>query len=243
MVKNYAHRGFRSKYPENTLLAFEKSIAANCDGIEFDVHLTKDSEVVIIHDETLEGTTNGKGRIKDHTLAELKILDASYKFNAEVGHQEIPTLKEYFEFVKDQNIISNIELKTGIYEYPGIEEKVHNLIMEYKLEEKVLISSFNHESILRMKEIAPSIKCGLLFDTWLIHPEKYVKNLGIECYHPVGYSMRQEIVDALKNEGIIVNVWVGKEPVDFNALIEMGIDGIITDYPDVIDEILNAKIV
>ncbi len=239
MVKNYAHRGFRSKYPENTLIAFEKAIKANCDGIEFDVHLTKDDEVVIIHDETLEGTTNGSGRIKDHTLAELKTLDASHKFYNEVGRQEIPTLREYFDFVKDQEIISNIELKTGIYEYLGIEEKVNDLIKEYELEHKVLISSFNHESILRMKEIAPSIKCGLLFDTWLIHPEKYVKNLGIDCYHPVGYSMRQDIVDALKAEDIIVNVWVGKEPVDFKALIKMGIDGIITDYPDIIDKILN----
>ncbi len=243
MVKNYAHRGFRSKYPENTLIAFEKAIKANCHGIEFDVHLTKDNEVVIIHDETLEGTTNGKGCIKDYTLAELKTLDASHKFNAKVGHQEIPTLREYFELVRDYDIISNIELKTGIYEYPGIEEIVHNLIVEYKLEDHVLISSFNHESILRMKKIAHNIKYGLLFDTWLIHPEKYVKNLGIECYHPVAYSMRQEIVDALKNEGIIVNVWVGREPVDFKALIEMGIDGIITDYPDVIDEILKAKFV
>ena len=238
MVKNYAHRGFKSKYPENTLIAFQKAIEANCHGIEFDVHLTKDDELVIIHDETLEGTTNGKGRVKDHTLAELKTLDASNKFYELVGLQEIPTLREYFDLVRESNLISNIELKTGVYDYPGIEKKVYDLIKEFKIEDKVIISSFNHESIMRMKKIDSGIRCGALFDTWTIHPEKYVKQLNVECYHPVAYSIRQSIVDDLKKEGITVNVWVGKEPVDFKALIEMGIDGIITDYPDVIDDIL-----
>lgn len=243
MVKNFAHRGFKGRYPENTMIAFEKAIEAGCHGIEFDVHLTKDQEIVIIHDETLEGTTNGSGRVQDHTLKELKALDASHKYYESYGRQEIPTLREYFELVKNTDLISNIELKTGIYEYPGIEEKVFDLMKEFHLEEKVLISSFNHESILRIKEIAPTIKCGLLVDTWLIKPEDYVRDLGIECYHPVAYSMRQDVVDALKKKDIVINVWVGKEPVDYKELIEMGIDGIITDYPDVIANILENKIV
>ncbi len=239
MIKNFAHRGFRSKYPENTLLAFQKAIEANCSGIEFDVHLTKDQEIVIIHDETLEGTTNGKGRVKDHTLRELKHLDASNTFHSQFGFQEIPTLKEYFELVKDLEIISNIELKTGVYDYPGIEEKVYDLIVEFGLQSKVIVSSFNHESIMRMKNVDQKIICGALFDTWTIHPENYVKEIGVECYHPVAYSLRKEIVHDLKSRGIIVNAWLGKEPVNFSELIEMGIDGIITDYPDVIDQLIS----
>ena len=239
VVKNIAHRGFKSRYPENTMIAFEKAVKAGCDGIEFDVHLSKDGEVVIIHDETLEGTTNGKGRVMDYSLKELKMLDASNRFNDQTGAQRIPTLREYFEFVKELDLLSNIELKTGVYEYHGIEEKVFTLIKEFGLETKVLISSFNHESLLRMKKIAPEIPCGMLFDTWMIHPEKYVREVGMEYYHPVAYSLRQNIVEALKKEGIKVNVWVGKEPVDYENIMKLGIDGIITDHPDVIHAILS----
>ncbi|HBT18687.1 MAG TPA: glycerophosphodiester phosphodiesterase [Clostridiaceae bacterium] len=238
MVKNIAHRGFKSQYPENTMIAFEKAIETKCHGIEFDVHLSKDGEVVIIHDETLEGTTNGTGRVMDYTLQELKELDASHKFHEKVGVQRIPTLREYFELVKDLDFLSNVELKTGVYEYPGLEEKVYALIQEFSLEDKVLISSFNHESLLRMKKIAKEIPCGMLFDTWTIHPEEYVKKQGMECYHPVAYSLRKDVVDALKKEGIKVHAWLGKHPVDYEKVIAMGIDGIITDYPDVISKIL-----
>lgn len=240
-MKNYAHRGFKSRYPENTMLAFEKSLEVGVDGIEFDVHLSKDGEVVIIHDETLEGTTNGKGRVMDRTLEELKGLDASHRFHDKMGVQEIPTLREYFDLVKTADIVTNIELKTSVYPYPGIEEKVLALIDAYDMKEKVLISSFNHHSILRMKSLAPDIRCALLSDTWMVAPGRYTKELGVECFHPVAYSMSREVVEELHEQGVEVNVWTGKEPVDFQGLMELGIDGIITDYPDVINTLLEKS--
>ena len=144
MVKNFAHRGFSGKYPENTMLAFEKAVEAGADGIELDVQLTKDGEIVIIHDETIDRTTDGKGFVADYTYEELKKFDASYIYTGKMGFNKIPALREYFEFVKDKNIVTNIELKTGINEYFGIEEKVWGLIKEYNLAEKIIISSFNH---------------------------------------------------------------------------------------------------
>ena len=143
MIKNFAHRGFSGKYPENTMLAFEKAIEVGADGIELDVQLTKDGEIVIIHDETIDRTTDGKGYVIDYTYEELSKFEASYIYRGKVGFNKIPTLKEYFELVKDLDFITNIELKTGINEYLGIEEKVYQLIKEYKLEKKVIISSFN----------------------------------------------------------------------------------------------------
>ena len=128
MTKNFAHRGFSGKYPENTMLAFEKAIEAGADGIENDVHLTKDGVPVIIHDELVDRTTNGKGYVKDYTYEELSKLDASYIF-PEYGVLHIPTLREYMELVKDKDIITNIELKTGVFEYPGIEEKVYAILI------------------------------------------------------------------------------------------------------------------
>ena len=111
MTKNFAHRGFSGKYPENTLLAFSKAIEEGVDGIENDVHLTKDGVLVVMHDELVDRTTNGKGYIKDKTYEELAQLDASYIFK-EYGPQKVPTLREYLELVKDTDIITNIELKT-----------------------------------------------------------------------------------------------------------------------------------
>lgn len=158
---NFAHRGFRGKYPENTRLAFKKAIEAGVSGIEFDIHLSKDGEIVIIHDESLERTTNGSGLIKDKSLKELKELNAAKLF-PQYEKEEILTLREYFDFAKDWEIITNIELKTSIIDYENIEKMTYDLIKEYGMEEKIIISSFNHNSLIRFKELAPNIKCGVL---------------------------------------------------------------------------------
>ena len=107
MTKFFGHRGYSGKYPENTLLSFEKAIEAGVDGIELDVQFSKDGELVIIHDETLERTTTGKGWVKDHTLEELKSLDASASFTGKYGIVQIPTLDAVFALVKNYDIITN----------------------------------------------------------------------------------------------------------------------------------------
>ena len=119
---NIAHRGFKGKYPENTMLAFEKAIEAGADGIEFDLHLSKDGELVIIHDESLERTTDGKSLVCEKTLEELQKLNAS-KLYPGCEIQRIPTLREYFEFAKDKQKITKIGLKNSSIDYEGIEEK------------------------------------------------------------------------------------------------------------------------
>ena len=243
MTKNFAHRGFSGKYPENTLLAFEKAVEAQADGIELDVQLTKDGEIVIIHDETIDRTTNGKGLVVDYTYEELEKFDASYIYTGQFGFNKIPTLREYFNLIKDTNIITNIELKTGINEYKGIEEKVYNLIKEFQLENRVIISSFNHYSVLRMKAIAPRIKCGFLTETWILNPSKYIKNYCAECYHPHFAMLTPKIVKELKTLGIEINTWTVNKEEDIRDMIAKGIDIIIGNFPDltkkIIDETLN----
>lgn len=232
---NIAHRGFRSKYPENTMIAFKKAFEAGADGIEFDVHLTKDGKVVIIHDERIDRTTDGVGRVQDYTYEELIKFNAADGFDLE--KEEIPLLEEYLEYVKDMDILTNIELKTGVYSYEGIEEKVDELLKKYNLEDKVVISSFNHFSILRMQEVNPNLKYGLLTDSWMHEPWDYVKKLNSGFYHPSGYGMTQELVEELHANGVGVNVWFGSEKWDFEKVINMGVDAIITDYPDEIEAI------
>ena len=236
---NLAHRGFSGRYPENTMEAFEAALAVEgCDGIENDVHLTKDGELVIIHDETIDRTcNNGTGWIRDYTLEELRQFDMSAGF-PEQGFHHLPTLREYMELVKDKDIITNIELKTGILTYPGIEEKTLEMIREYDLSERVLISSFNHFSVVHFKELAPDIKCGFLSYNWMFDMGEYTKKHGVECYHPLFQNMTDEYIVELKEHGVEVNVYEVNEPEDVREMLRVGVDGIIGNFPDVAAKVI-----
>ncbi len=239
--RNYGHRGFSGKYPENTMLAFEKALEAGCEGIEFDVHLTKDGELVIIHDETIDRTSDKSGWVKDMTYEQLCQVDFSYRFAGQFGFQRIPTLREYFELVRDKDIISNIELKTGVCEYPGIEQAVYQLIQEYHMEDKVIISSFNHHSVLRMKELAPTLPCGFLSETWILDPGPYVKSHGVEAYHPQFYMLTDSETADLKAHGVQLNTWTVNMEQDIRRMIDLEVDGIISNFPDRVAAILKER--
>lgn len=240
MTKNYAHRGFSGKYPENTMLAFKMAVEAGCDGIEHDVHLTKDGEIVIIHDERVDRTTDGTGLVADYTLAELKKLNAAVLF-PEFGVQQIPTLREYFEYVKDLSIMTNIELKTGVNTYPGIEQKVYDMILEFGLKDRIIISSFNHYSVLRMKAIDPEMICGFLEESWIIGAGAYAKKHGVECWHPLFNTQTEENVAELREQGLMINCWTVNDEADIRRMIDLDIDIVIGNYPDRVKEILNER--
>lgn len=240
MTKNFAHRGFSGKYPENTMLAFEKALEVGVDGIELDVHLTKDGELVVIHDETVDRTTNGTGTVADMTLAELKALDASAAFVGVYGFNAIPTLREYFELVKDTEIVTNIELKTGINPYPGIEEKTLKMIDEFGLREKVIISSFNHYSVLRFKALAPEIPCGFLEESWILDVADYAKKYNVECLHPIYAAVTEEYAKAAHEAGLLINTWTVNTKEDIEMMAARGVNAVIGNYPDLCKEVLSA---
>ncbi|KWZ75793.1 glycerophosphodiester phosphodiesterase [Anaerococcus tetradius] len=228
---NLAHRGFKGSYPENTMLAYRKAIEVGADGVEFDVHLTKDGELVIIHDENLIRTCGVDILVKDLSLAELKKYDAANGY--EQYHEEIPTLREYFAYAKDLDIVTNIEIKNGLFFYEGIEKKLYDLIKEYSMEEKVIISSFNHQSILRMKDIDDSLKLAFLEESIIADPISYLKENSIKIYHPIAQTIDKALLDKFHEEGITVNAWTSdKIPYDFKELNDIGFDAIISDYPD-----------
>lgn len=240
MVKNFAHRGFSGKYPENTMLAFRRALETEgCDGIELDVHLSKDGELVVIHDERIDRTcVSGSGFVKDYTYEELKHFDVSYKFAGTCEPQHIPTLREYFELVAPTHLITNIEIKTSIFEYPGIEQKVYDLIEEFGLKDRIIISSFNHYTIKRMKAICPDIECGLLVGDWLIDAGSYVKQVGAECLHPIFVNVvSDEIRNEIKAHGVKLNVWTVNEEAHIRGMIERGVDSIIGNFPDRVSRI------
>lgn len=237
---NFAHRGFSGKYPENTMLAFQKAFEVGIDGIELDVQLTKDQELVIIHDSTVNRTTDGKGFVKDLTLSEIRQLNAAKLFKELSVNELIPTLEEYLAWVRDKQLVTNIELKTNIFEYPGIEEKVIALVRKYNLEKSIIFSSFNHYTIQTLKELDPSFKCGLLSADWIIDFGKYTRDLGIECVHP-GFFMLQNpaVLKNLQANHLEINTWTVNQEEYMRPLIEAGVTSIITNFPDLLKGILN----
>lgn len=237
-TKIFGHRGFSGKYPENTMLAFKKAVEIGVDGIEFDVQLTSDGEVVIIHDERVDRTTNGSGNVRSFTLSELKELDASATFAGQYGKNEIPTLREYFEYVKDKDIVTNIELKTGVFVYPGIEKKVIDLVKEFGLDDKIIFSSFNHETVLRCAELAPHIKRGFLTGDWIVNFGRYAEENGVQCCHPSFTTLHEENIAEMHAHGREINTWTVNECDDIKRLASLGVDCLIGNYPDRMIELL-----
>lgn len=239
MSKIIAHRGFSGKYPENTMLAFSKAVEIGAEGIELDVHFTKDGEIVIIHDETIDRTTDGTGFVRDYTYEELSRFNAYGRFEGQFEFQKIPTLREYFELVKDvEGFITNIELKTGIFEYEGIEKAVIDLVKEFGLEDRTILSSFNHFTVMRCKEYDPSIKTGFLVESWIIGMGEYTKSHDIDCVHPIFVNLKPELYAEMKNAGREVNTWTVNEYEDIRRLADMGVDALIGNYPDRMIELL-----
>ena len=166
------------------------------------------------------------------TYDELKKFDASATFRGVYGFCGIPTLREYFELVKDTDIITNIELKTGIFEYPTIEQRTIDMIREYGLEDKIILSSFNHFTVKRCEKIAPEIKRGFLSESWLIDYGKYTAAQNVQCCHPIHCSLTKEIVDEMHSAGCEINTWTVNEYKDIERLSALGVDALIGNFPD-----------
>ena len=233
MTKIYAHRGASGYAPENTLEAFKLAIKQGAEGIELDVQLTKDGEVVVIHDETIDRVSNKTGFVKDYTLAELK--EFSFDNNIEgYKNTKIPTLKEVLELLKPTNLMLNIELKTSIIWYENIEEKVLKLVYDADMRDRVIYSSFNHYSIKKIKNLDEKANTALLFGDVILYTVNYIKNANIPAIHPPVYQLKMDnFLDEYINSGLDIRVWTVNNPDDMQSLINKNIDAIITNYPDI----------
>lgn len=233
-MKVYAHRGCSGRYPENTMLAFQKAYETGCYGIELDVQMTKDGELVIIHDESVDRTTDGTGWVRDFTLADLRKLNAAKLHSKEGDFQAIPTFDEYCAWAQDKPLVTNIELKTSVFYYTGIEDKTLDMVKKYHLEERVVFSSFNHLSVIRIKQLAPEIPCGALVEhCGLGNAGAYCKLYGFEYFHPGYKALDDAAVAECKEHGIGLNVWTVNDMGDLEQLYEWGAESAITNYPEV----------
>lgn len=241
-MKVYGHRGYSGKYPENTMLAFQKAAEAGADGVEMDVQLSRDGEVVIIHDETLDRTTDGTGYVKDHTLAELKKLNATKTFAGQFEKLEIPTFDEFCAWLKGAGILANVELKNSVIYYPEMEKKCIDLIRKYDVEKQIIFSSFNHATLFKIKELAPDIPVGALMEnTELTYAGFYCKQFGFRYYHPDEKLLTEATVRGCKEHGVGINVWTVNSLGSFEKMVEWDVDGVITNFPRVPHDWLKTR--
>ena len=232
MALIFGHRGASGYAPENTLEAFALAMEMGADGFELDVHLSKDGELIVIHDETVDRTTNGTGRIMDLTLDEIKKLDAS---NHVPGYHNvrIPTLGEVFDLVKDTTHIVNVEIKTDNIFYPGLLQKCLALEEEKGMQGRIIYSSFNHYTMMELKQFSPHSKAGLLYEAIIPDPWHYAKLMGADFIHPIVANVY--VPDLVKNtlgNGIGINLWTVNDPDAMKECLKHDM-GIITNYPDI----------
>ncbi|MFJ8065944.1 glycerophosphodiester phosphodiesterase [Psychrobacillus sp. NPDC096426] len=230
-MKIYAHRGCSGSYPENTIAAFKAAARLPIHGVEFDVHMTKDGELVVIHDESIDRTSNGRGFVKDLMLGELKYYDFGAWFSNSFRGEKIPTLREALYVFKDTHHHINIELKSDVFPYEGMEWKVLEMLKEYRLEGRVVISSFNHEMIQLVKERAPHIETAILFMEVMVAPQDYASVVGADALHAFFPTALRKMGKEVIASGKQLRVFTVNEEFYANILQAVGVHAIFTDYP------------
>ncbi|MDQ0112297.1 glycerophosphoryl diester phosphodiesterase [Paenibacillus harenae] len=238
---NFAHRGASAYCPENTMAAFAKALALGATGIETDVQRTRDGKIVLIHDESLARTAGLNQFVKDTDYDEVAKLDAGSWFDPEFGTEQVPLLEQLLELVKNTDTIVNLELKNGVFLYEGMEQQVIDKVQAYGLSERIIISSFNHYSLALCKQLAPEIRTGILYMEGLYEPWAYAKTLQASALHANKHAILPEWVEGAALNGIAYHPWTVNDPAEMVSLVDAGVAGIITDYPDRLVQVLQSR--
>lgn len=240
----FAHRGASAHAPENTLSAFELAIKMKADVIEFDAKLSADQHVVIIHDQTVDRTTDGAGFVSDLPVAALKELDAS-TYNPQFKHREfIPTLPEIIEAFRGK-ILFNIELSNYKSPFDPLPVKVAELILHYGIADQVLVSSFHPIPLRRFHPLLPSVPIGFLakrgLSGYLSRGRLGEMLVPYQSIHPEKSDVSLNLVRSAKQSGKRVHSYVINEYDEIARLFSIGIDGVITDYPLLAHQVLESN--
>ena len=239
---NFAHQGASAVAPGSTLAAFRLAAEMGADGVELDVHLSRDGEAVVIHDFTVDRTTDGQGAVREMLLEQLQELDAGSWFDPTFAGERIPTLQEVFDAI-GHRLLVNVEIKSLPGRSRGLEVEVVRLIEDNSLAHRVIASSFNPLSLRKMKRLNPNIPTALLYApkqplflrrVWLgpITPHEF--------RHPYHTMVDERLMAWAWQKGYRVNTWTVNEPDEMRRLLALGVDGIITDHPDLLAEVLAA---
>ncbi|RLE58444.1 MAG: glycerophosphodiester phosphodiesterase [Thermoprotei archaeon] len=224
------HRGAAGYEPENTIKSILKGIECGASAIEVDVRRTKDGIMVLMHDETVDRTTNGEGKVSELTLAEIKCLEAG-------KGERVPTLFEVFELLKERNVILLVELKEI-----GYEEEVVSMIKDFNMLNRVYITSFHKSALNRVVEIEPNMKTGLIFSSNTLRNMKIAEKLNVDVIVPKYQLVNRNFLRSCRRLGFKVFVWTVNRAIDVVKFYRLGVDGIVTDYPCMVKRIINNLI-
>lgn len=228
----WAHRGASGYRPENTLSAFALAADMGADGVELDVHFTKDRQVVVLHDERIDRTSNGQGEVTSYTLDELKKFDFGYKFYGDFSDVRISTLDEVYDLLAPTGLTVNVELKSADAE---ISAACDAIARKYGMENKVIYSSFDHLQLLRMKQVSPDAFVAPLYGFNLVNPWNYALDMSAGAVHPRNILLDRldRYVEKCHELGLRVHPWTANSEEDIKQLLLKEVDAIITNYPDI----------
>jgi glycerophosphoryl diester phosphodiesterase len=238
-----AHRGFSGKAPENTLVAFRRAIHAGSDMMEFDVRLSKDGEVVIIHDEELDRTTTGRGRVADYSLRELRKLDAGSVFGKEFAGEKIPLLREALQ-VAQKRILVNIEIKDGYlggYTLRDVASKTFQAVEDAGMSDQVIFSSFYPPALETIREQNPQARLAFLFHYRWTFPEQVTAGKSFTALNLRRTYLNKGKIAGIHERGMKVNVYTVNSGEEMERFVRWGVDGIITNHPDLLIKILKKN--
>lgn len=245
-----AHRGASGQAPENTLSAFEKAIEIGVDMVELDVHLTKDGKVVVIHDEKLDRTTNMTGEIKEMTWDEMKDADAGSWYGEQFKGEKLPTLDDALKQINGRTKVL-IEIKNGGDYYPGIEEKTWEVIQANNAQSWCIIQSFSQFAVEHFTElntglpvyklVVGNLPLGAFHGDTKLRFGSIMKYTDFKGVNPNRKFVRKRIIKKLHARGQEIFVWTVNQEEDMKKLVEMGVDGIITNYPDRLRRVLSSE--
>ncbi len=230
-TKIFAHRGASAHFAENTMPAFEEAIRVHADGIELDIQKTKDRQIVVTHDENLQRVTLQDKKIVETDYSEIKSLNAAaFRQNGETAY--VPLLEEVLDLLKDSDLLLNIELKNAQVLYPDLEEDALELIRKFDMEERIIFSSFNHYSIMKLKSLGTSAELAFLYMEGLYKPWKYAKKTKVYGLHP--FYPNLIIPDYMKHSRkrkVKVRPWTVDDEDMMQKMFAVKVDGLITNDP------------
>ena len=227
-----AHRGSSGSYPENTRLAFEKAIEAGADMIEMDCRLSKDGHVVVIHDDRLDRTARAKGFVKGKTLRQLKKLDVGAWLKKSFKGERIQTLEEILEIVSGKVEI-NLEIKSVLRGPLGIELKALFIVSHFDYLERAIFSSFDYQSLRRLRELAPDVRIGVLYGAGIKdNPFQAAREMNAYSLHIQREFATPHFLEEARELGLKSFVWTVNEVKEMEKFLSLGVDGIISDFPE-----------
>jgi len=239
-VKNIGHRGASALAPENTLPAFRLAMELGADEVELDIVRCATGEPIVIHNETVDKTTDGSGAVRNKSLAELKELDAGLWFDERFRGTKIPTLDEVFELVGGRMSV-NIEIKGQSVRPDGAEHAVLQSIQRHGMIDRVIVSSFNPWRLRRVRSEAPGLKIALIFsprNTMCLRRAWFAPVLKVDGLHPFHSMVDERFADRTHKRGRWVYAWTVDDQETMRKLIRTGVDGIVTNNPGTLNEIL-----